>query len=260
MFCYFQLFFYPVDSNNPIQMHSSIDTIDTLVLDYLVRQGHQATFAKLPSSSFFGSSDLLQKRAEICKLVKVGRFIEAVGLIEAMVEATNFNFNANSSSADSTKFTTEISITSLRKLTTTSPLTIFNLLFLLKIQHFIELIRHQNTVTAISFVQSDLLSFSPSSSVLTEVLGILAYVDPINSEMAWLFEQPRRYADLASLTNSSLYNFTEKDSSSSPFLNSPIEILLKHVNSINQLVVDVGGFGNDLDDRKWSVINNLTNN
>ena len=227
-------------------MHS-VDTIDSLVFDWLIRSGYQSTFSKLPTPLYAQTQaqlSSLSSRAHIVALIKNRRIQEAIEFLER-------EYNQNLAPC------CEISLTLDCFKNIKGPANLFSCLFLLKLQNFIELIRKRNTSHALNYVQDHLLPFSQVNSsfeaVLQDILGVLVYSDPENSPMAWCFEQNRRYAALASLVNFSLYNLTATISS------APIESLLKQVHVVDALIHELNGFGNDLDDRKWSSIHSLLN-
>ena len=222
----------------------SIDTIDTLVLDWIVRSAYLSTFSKLPTSET--SLDVAEKgsllfRAEVAKLIRLGRIAEAIERIEAR------NFNSENDQGSICK------ITSTRSLEQSQPLNLRQILFILRLQHFIELIRQRNTPVALSFVQTNLMPFAGEfEQVLQEGLGVLAYTEPEKSPLDWLFERPKRYSALASLTNSSLSQIETKAATY-----SPLETFIKQVKVLDGLVSEMEGFGNEIDDRKWSEIRRL---
>ena len=227
----------------------SIDTIDTLVLDWIVRSGHISTFAKLPTSATYLNEAERKSfvfRAEVSKSIKAGRIAEAIEMIGGI------NLHHELNEIGSFKLTS----TRTLELAQCPPLNLNQLLFLLRLQHFIELIRQKNTPAALSFVQTTLIpSASPElEQILQEVLGVLVYTDPESSPLAWLFEQPKRYSALASLTNSSLFHLHLRFQQ--PRV-SPLETFLKHVKVFDELVQEIGGIGNELDDRKWAVVKDL---
>lgn len=230
----------------------SIDTIDCLVFDWLIRSGYQSTFNRLPAPLYAQSQaklSFLPFRAEISKLIKNGRIQEAVDLIEKEFKGVLLEMNKKSS---------EISVDCFKNIPKSGSIDLFTCLFLLKLQNFIELIRQRDTPVALNYVQGHLLPFCQSNSsfeaVLQDTLGVLVYAHPEISSMDWCFEKSRRYSALASLVNYSLYNFSTKMSS------APLESLLKHVHGVDTLIIELNGFGNDLDDRKWSSIQSLLNN
>lgn len=221
---------------------NSIDTIDTLVLDWIIRSGYLSTFCKLPTAAT-ADDGALKFRAEVGKLIRNGRISEAI----EMIEGSNLFDNQPVSSS--------FKLTSTKALSQSKPLNLKQILFILRLQHFIELVRQKNTSAALSYVQNILI---PSSTpdfeqVLEEVLGVLVYSEPEVSPLSWLFEQPKRYLALSSLTNSSLHQIESKTTTC-----SLIEKCLKQANSVDGLVQEVGGFGNDLDDRKWAEFKQLT--
>ena len=229
----------------------SIDTIDTLVLDWIVRSGHISTFAKLPTSAAYldeAERKSFVFRAEVSKSIKAGRILEAI----EMIGGINLYHEKNEIEIGSFKLTS----TRTLELSHCPPLNLNQILFLLHLQHFIELIRQKNTTAALSFVQTALIpSASPElEQILQEVLGVLVYTDPESSPLAWLFEQPKRYSALASLTNSSLFHLHLRFQQ--PRV-SPLETFLKHVRVFDELVQEIGGIGNELDDRKWAVVRDL---
>lgn len=231
-------------------MHS-VDTIDSLVYDWLIRSGYQSTFSKLPTPLYAqnqAQASFLSSRAKISKLIKSGRIQEAIDLIEKDYEGVLENRISPSKII--------VSVDCFKNFN--GPTDLSTCLFLLKLQNFIELIRQRNIPLALNYIQSHLLPISQSNpsyeAVLQDVLGVLVYSDPENSTMAWCFEQPRRYAALASLINSSLYNLTTVITS------APLESLLKQVLSVDCLVNELNGFGSDMEDRKWSSIHSLLNN
>jgi len=230
----------------------SIDTIDALVFDWLIRSGYQSTFNKLPTPLYAKSQSqisFLSFRAEISKLIKNGRIQEAVDLIEKEFKGVLENQKTSEISVDCFKNIPKTGIESINLLTC---------LFLLKLQNFIELIRQRDTSVALNYVQGHLIPFcqlnSSFEAVLQDTLGVLVYAHPEISSMDWCFEKSRRYSDLASLINYSLYNLTTKISS------APLESLLKQVHGVDALVKEFKGFGNDLDDRKWSSMKSFLNN
>lgn len=211
-------------------IYMNIDTIDTLVLEWLIRSGYQSTFNKLPASnseSAKKSAGSLLFRAEVIKLIRRGFILESIELIQSQGLDSN-------------------------------QIALKEIIFLLKLQHFIELLRQRNTVAAVAWIKNSVMPtvtpvFEP---VLQDYLGILAYAEPESSPLAYFFEKRDRYAHLAHTVNTALFNLTSGDLvTTSP----PIEILLKQVHAVNDLVYEVGGFSNDIEDRKWSVIQNLLN-
>lgn len=229
-------------------MHS-VDTIDALVFDWLIRSGYHSTFSKLPTQIYAQSqsqASFLSARAEIVKLIKRGRIQEALDFIQREYNGQVLG----------DQILTDIGVDSFKNIE--GPLDLFACIFLLKLQNFIEIIRQKNVSMALNYIQGHLLPFCQSNSsfqaVLQDVLGVLVYADPESSPMAWCFERTRRYSALASLVNSSLYNLTTKISS------APIESLLKQVHGLDALLQELNGFGSDLDDRKWSTIHSLLNN
>ena len=227
----------------------SIDTIDTLVLDWIVRSGNLSTFSKLPtSSSSLGEAEKesLMFRAEVSELIKVGRMAEAI----EMIEAANLNTEPEHDHSTSLKISSTKSLQSLQS----RPINLDQILFILRLQHFIELIRQKNTSAALSFVQNNLIPLAGGEfeEVLEESLGVLVYNEPENSPLNWLFERTKRYSMLASLTNSALFHIQSKSSFA-----SPLEIFLKHTKVFYGLVQEIDGLGNELDDRKWSSIREL---
>ena len=225
----------------------SIDTIDTLVLDWIVRSGHRSTFSKLPTSAAYLDEAEKQSfafRAEESNAIKAGRIAEAIEMIAPL----SFEHNEFGSF--------KLTSTSTLELLQCPPLNLNQLLFLLRLQHFIELIRQKNTPAALSFVQTALIPSASSEleQILQETLGVLVYTNPESSPLAWLFEQSKRYSALASLTNSSLFHLQLR--SQQPRV-SPLETFLKHVKAFDELVQEIGGIGNELDDRKWAVVRDL---
>lgn len=230
-------------------MMNSIDTIDTLVLDWIIRSGYLSTFRKLPTASEASDGGSLKFRAEICQLIRGGRILEAVERIEARNLADTPAAAAATATADSLKLTTT------RTLSQAQSLNLHQILFILRLQHFIELVRQKNTPAALSYVQNNLMPAAAAGEfdeVFQEVIGVLAYSEPEQSPLSWLFEQPKRYSALSSLTNSSLHQIESKSSAG-----ALIEKLLKQAKGVDGLVREIGGFGNDLDDRKWAEFKQL---
>ncbi len=209
----------------------NIDTIDILVLDWLIRSGYQSTFNKLPASAsepIREAAKSLVFRAEVAKLIKKGLILEAIQLIQ-------------SQGFDSTQ------------------IQLAEVLFLLRLQHFIELVRQRNTVAALAWIQNSVMPavtplFEP---VLQDYLGILAYAEPETGPLAYFFEKRERYDHLAHTVNSALFSLTSGDSTVSPC--PPIEVLVKQAHAVDDLVHELGGFANEIDDRKWSAIQHLLN-
>lgn len=234
-------------------MMNSIDTIDTLVLDWIVRSGYLSTFRKLPTASEASDDGSLRFRAEICQLIRGGRILEAVERIEARNLADTPTSTAATATADSLK----LKLTSTRTLSQAQSLNLnlHQVLFILRLQHFIELVRQKNTPAALSYVQNNLMPAAAAGEfeeVFQEVIGVLAYSEPEQSPLSWLFEQPKRYSALSSLTNSSLHQIESKSSAG-----ALIEKFLKQAKGVDGLVREIGGFGNDLDDRKWAEFQQL---
>lgn len=201
----------------------NIDTIDTLVLDWIIRSGYQATFNKLPASTCDyaqKSSKSLAFRAEVIGLIKKGMIIEVIEFIQQQ-QGGNESLN--------------------------------EVMFLLKLQHFIELIRQKNTTAALAWIQNNVMpSVTPTlEPILQDYLGILAYSEPETSPLAFYFEKKERYTNLAHLVNESLLD--DKKSV------APIEVLVKQAVAVDDLVYELKGFGNEMDERKWSAIQHLLN-
>lgn len=228
-------------------MNQSIDTIDTLVLDWLIRSGYQSTFTKLPASAcsqVLAHTDSLQFRAHVGELIKKGLILDAITAIESTVNLSD----RNSQNAP---------VTSLKSIPA-GPLPLNQILYLLKLQHFLELLRLRQINPALAWIQNHLIAESKEFElVFQETLGVLVYAEPVSSPMAWMFEQTSRYHALAALINSSLYH--AQTTTITPTNTAPIENLLKHVKAIDSLVHELKGFGNDLDDRKWASIQSLLN-
>ena len=230
-------------------MHS-IDTIDDLVYDWIIRSGYQLTFSKLPTplcAQAQSQASFLKRRSKVVKLIKSERIAEAIAFVEKEYQGVLRNQNR----------TPPIEIDSFKNIPTKS-VDLFTCLFLLKLQNFVEIIRQRQIPSALNYVQSVLLPIVQENSnlenILQETLGVLVYTDPETSPMAWLFEKSRRYSALASLLNSCLYNLT------TIFTTARIESFLKQVHGVDTVVKELNGFGNDLDDRKWSTIHSLLNN
>lgn len=233
-------------------MNQNIDTIDTLVLDWLIRSGYQSTFTKLPASGCSQAqtqAQSLQFRAQIGALIKKGAILEAISAIESAQVPNNREV-----------IILNTKIESLKNIPA-GPLPLPQLIYILKLQHFLELLRLRQTPSALAWIQTHLITSAPEGfeSVLQETLGVLGYAEPESSPVAWMFEQPRRYLALAALTNSSLYH-AYGSAANNPTSGSPMETLLKHVKAIDSLVHELKGFGNDLDDRKWASLQNLMTN
>ena len=203
-------------------------------MDWLIRCGYLSTLNKLPGNTCEDDFNLLDYRAEVIRLVRGGLIIDAISLIQEHWK----------------QFVGE------------EPLQ--ESLFLLKLQHFIELIRKRDTSAALSWIQNEVLPHVTSEfePVFQEYLGILAYSDPESSPCAFYFETKHRLAILASAVNRSLYTITAStnnttESSSGSVKVSPIEMLIKQVHAIDELVRELKGFPNELDDRKWATLQNL---
>lgn len=239
-----------------------LDSIDSLVLDYLLHQGHHSTFTSLPFKNFNSNSSAntttLLHRSQVIKLIKHGRIIDVLNFIQ-----TNFLSVPNKINHVHKNSLTKL--TSSKSLPVNQILSINQILFLLNLQHFIELLRTKNTLQAVSWVQSELIPRTKENPdlqiVLEEALGVLAYCEPEQSSMAWIFDQKHRYSILASLTNSTLlsispdfdYLLTNNSSSAS----SSLETFIKHVKSLDHLVHDLQGFPNELDNQKWSTLHDF---
>jgi hypothetical protein len=232
-----------------------IDTIDALVHDWLVRQGHGNTYAKLPLASSKRSNDsLLAVRSEIVKSIMEGRILEALDLIKL-----HFKYTDNSPSSPVAIITTK----DLPK----GPFVTHQAVLLLKLQHFIELLRGKNTEAALYWVRTELTAEESNvklySAVLQETLGVLAYENGEKSPLAWLFNQKLRFPWLASITNSALFNSTTTTTTTTNtntnILNSfsPIEIVMKHCLALDDLIHQINGFENDLDNKKWAALASL---
>lgn len=235
-----------------------LDSIDSLVLDYLIRQGHNSTFSSLPFKTSSLNTTTLLYRSQVIKLIKHGKILEALNLIQTnFLSIKNGTVNGGHKPEKLSKLTTSKAL-SINKL-----LSIKQITFLLNLQQFIELLRVRNTIQAVTWVQLELLHLTQGDSdlkaILDEALGVLVYTQPEQSPMAWIFEQKHRYSALASLTNSALLSIspdlllTDETTSAS----SPIETFLKHVKTLDNLVHDLNGFSNELDDRKWSNLHSL---
>lgn len=121
--------------------------------------------------------------------------------------------------------------------------------FLLLAQQFIELIRQGNSVAALTWAQTEMIPMSRISPALVslqeEALGLLVYAAPMQSPVSWLLDSAR-WSWLATLLNSALV-LDRKTTAS----DAPLEDVLKHVLAIDRLLQDIGGFGDDRDDKRW---------
>ncbi len=122
--------------------------------------------------------------------------------------------------------------------------------FLLLAQQFIELVRIGNFAAAFKWAQDFMVPISEQDQnclpILNEVLGLLAYQEPLTSPIKYLLNKSR-YPWLADLLNQSLLKTPD----------SALEALLKQVLAVDALIEEEDGFEDEVDAKKWANLQHL---
>jgi hypothetical protein len=138
----------------------------------------------------------------------------------------------------------------LKEIQDTNHFTKCQVYFLLLAQQFIELVRSGNFAAAFKWAQEEMIPFSTGkeecSSLQAEVLGLLAYQEPLTSPIRHLLDKTR-YSWLADLLNQSLLKAPD----------SALEALFQQVMAVDAVVEEFGGFDEEADAKKWSSLQNL---